>query len=55
MAVRYFKTKDGKILVSKRDGSSKRLEKRQGWKSKVCEKNSQEEKGEINGLREKIC
>ena len=28
MAVRYFKTKDGKILVSKRDGSSKSLEKR---------------------------
>ncbi len=28
MAVRYFKTKDGKILVSKRDGSSKRLETR---------------------------
>ena len=28
MAVRYFKTKDGKILVSKRAGSSKRLEKR---------------------------
>ena len=28
MAVRYFKTKDGKILVSKRDGSSKILEKR---------------------------
>lgn len=28
MAVRYFKTKDGKILVSKRDGSSKILAKR---------------------------
>ena len=28
MAVRYFKTKDGKILVSKRDGSSKTLAKR---------------------------
>ena len=28
MAVRYFKTKDGKILVSKRDGSSKSLAKR---------------------------
>jgi len=28
MAVRYFKTKDGKILVSKRAGSSKRLETR---------------------------
>ena len=25
MAVRYFKTKGGKILVSKRDGSSKNL------------------------------
>ena len=25
VAVRYFKTKDGKILVSKRDGSSKNL------------------------------
>ena len=28
MAVRYFKTKSGKILVSKRDGSSKNLAKR---------------------------
>ena len=28
VAVRYFKTKDGKILVSKRDGSSKSLAKR---------------------------
>ena len=28
MAVRYFKTKDGKILVSKRDGSSKNLKTR---------------------------
>ena len=28
VAVRYFKTKDGKILVSKRDGSSKILAKR---------------------------
>ena len=28
MAVRYFKTKDGKILVSKRDVSSERLKTR---------------------------
>ena len=28
MAVRYFKTKDGKILVSKRDGSSEILKTR---------------------------
>ena len=28
MAVRYFKTKDGKILVSKRDASSERLKAR---------------------------
>ena len=28
MAVRYFKPKDGQILGSKRDGSSKRLETR---------------------------
>ena len=28
MAIRYFKTKSGKILVSKRDGSSKNLAKR---------------------------
>ena len=28
VAVRYFKTKSGKILVSKRDGSSKNLAKR---------------------------
>ena len=28
MAVRYFKTKSGKILVSKRDGSSNNLAKR---------------------------
>ena len=28
VAVRYFKTKDGKILVSKRDGSSEMLKTR---------------------------
>ena len=28
MAVKYFKTKDGKILVSKRDGSSEILKTR---------------------------
>ena len=28
VAIRYFKTKSGKILVSKRDGSSKNLAKR---------------------------